>query len=145
MLVAAMNPAETLTANPEVAVRTALKQERKMSRAIVDRIDMWTEVPRLSQEEFHNENKIETSEIVRARITAARDFNVLKRTSLDVSKGAHEVLVQAAGKLSLSPRAYHRTLRVSRTIAALRLSTTIEPHDVLEALQYRPRGLFGFQ
>src|SRR5690606_29235633 len=44
MLVAAMNPADTLSADAEVAVRQALKQARKLSRPIADRLDMWVEV-----------------------------------------------------------------------------------------------------
>jgi magnesium chelatase family protein len=145
MIIAAMNPAETLTTQPEVAVRTALKQARKLSRAIVDRIDMWVEVPHLSQEELYAESTGETSEVVRERVTAARAIGTASRIEPLISEDAKRLLMSAVGRLALSPRAYHRTLRVSGSIAHLRGSNKTEPQDVLEALQYRPRGLFGFE
>ncbi len=152
MIVGALNPADTLTANPEVAVRAALKQARKISRPIADRIDLWVEVPHIPYETLGESTSSEQSAVVRERVTRAHNAARIrkKNTSLDSSKdpvpsATRSILTEAARRLDLSPRAYTRTLRVARTIADLRSSETISETDVLEALQYRPRGMFGFQ
>ena len=127
----------------------------------MDRIDLWAEVGAVSHETLTKkltEEKISPmlKRIVgkaRARqlgrfkeagrgITQNSEMNVRDLAKLvELSPEIHALLEKAARQLSLSPRAYHRIIKISRTIADLDEQDNIEPEHVLEALQYRPKKI----
>ena len=156
ILVAAMNPyrgSEDGTTDLARAMQETYKG--KISGPILDRIDLWIEVPHVPYETLTNltRNEGETS-IAREAVAAAREkqHDRLKgrgvttnaeMTSRDIddiiilSPEVKEILKLSSAKLNLSPRSYHRLIKVSRTIADLAGALQIEPDHVYEALQYR--------
>ena len=135
------------------------KYRRKISGPIADRIDMWVTVPEIPPESLSRKAKRASGETVatRERIAKARAKQTKRfeksrtlTTNADMrakdienyanlSDKAEETLIEAARRMKLSPRGYHRTIKLARTIADLAGDETIEPSHMLEALQYRAR------
>ena len=161
MLIAAMNPCpcgyygdpvRECTCSPSVV---SLYQKR-ISGPLLDRFDIHIEVPRVDYDKLTDERLGEPSGAVRERVEAARErqrerFGGAGLTS-NADMGPAEVrqfcVVEDTGKsllraamqqLHMSARAYHRILKISRTIADLAGSEDIKTPHLAEAIQYRPR------
>ena len=154
-LVAAMNPCpcgyhgatqRSCRCTPE----QILRYRGKISGPLLDRIDMVVEVPALSEDELMRGSGGESSAQVRERVMAAAERQVVRQqgynhrlSNLDLDRVAkpdaagENLLRQAIGRLGLSARAYHRILRVARTIADLANSETLAAMHIAEAIQYR--------
>jgi len=167
MLAAAMNPCPCgYFGDPQHnCVCGPLGVERYLARVsgpLLDRIDIHLEVPAVKYRALADQGGGEPSEAVRERVDraraaqrdrfanragvyanahmAARDIRIFCR----VSDGADALLRTAITRLALSARAYHRILKIARTIADLEGAADLQPKHVSEAIQYRSldrRGL----
>ena len=122
----------------------------KISGPLLDRIDLHIEVPALKEDELTNASAGESSEAIKLRVEAARGLQMARQGKPNNALGTKEIeqycvadeagislLKAAIAKLNLSARAYHRILKVARTIADLAPSVQITPTHIAEAVQYR--------
>lgn len=164
MLVAAMNPCPcgNLGSKNKMCLcspSSLFRYQRKVSGPIADRIDLWTEVSNIDHEELSQKNIAPKSAEMRQKVIEARNRQIarLKGTGMisnseigvrdlenfaPLSPDARNTLNLAAKHMDLSPRAYHRVIKISRTIADLENEDEIKQGHVLEALQYRPKSNF---
>ncbi len=122
----------------------------KISGPLLDRIDLHIEVPALKEDELIKSSVSEHSQAIQARVEKARrkqfsrqnkSNNLLSTKEIDTHCLADEagltLLKTAISRLNLSARAYHRILKVARTICDLSDEISIQPAHIAEAIQYR--------
>lgn len=163
MLVGAMNPcpcgyagdSQRACSCPPSAVS---RYRRRISGPLLDRIDIFVDVPRVDYEKLSDEAAGEPSAAVRERVAAARarqeerfhgsaiicnaemgPVEVREFCQAQLEEPARSLIRLAVNQLGLSARAFHRVLKVARTIADLAGAKTIAAAHVAEAIQYRQR------
>lgn len=152
ILIAAMNPPPENASAFEI-----VRYKRKISGPILDRIDMWVNVLNIDYDKLGSKEKEgELSSVIKKRVLQARELQEKRligsraKTNAEMnvkdidkhivlSKDTCDLLNDSAKKLGLSARAYHRVIKLARTIADLEGKEEIEMKHLLEAIQYRPR------
>ncbi len=149
LLVGAMNPCPCgYASDPErqcVCSSVSLRSyRRRLSGPLLDRIDLFLEVPRLPWKDLVDAGQEESSQAVRQRVCAAGDVLASVKQALDLKElkrllqpEAARLLSQAHEHYQLSNRAIVRLLRVALSIAALEGKDLISTDYLAEALQYR--------
>ena len=133
------------------------KYQKRISGPLLDRVDIHVEVPRVPFEKLSNQRLGESSAAVRQRVEMARAVQRERLTGANglqtnadmgpaelrqfcaVDETCSNLLKAAMRQLQLSARAYHRILKLARTIADLAQAKEIQASHVAEAIQYRPR------
>ncbi|HNA04527.1 MAG TPA: YifB family Mg chelatase-like AAA ATPase [Rhodocyclaceae bacterium] len=152
-LVAAMNPCPCGylgSARCRCTPDQVARYRAKLSGPLLDRIDMTLEVPALSQQELQSAADGESSDAVRNRVIAARDRQLERQGKPNAALASGEIdalcapdeagaklLSAALVRLKLSARAYHRVLKLARTVADLAGAARIASPHVAEAIHYR--------
>jgi len=163
MLVGAMNPCpcgyygdpfKQCTCSPSLVAR----YQKRISGPFIDRVDIFVEVPHIDYEKLADDRLGEEAEKVQARVEASRltQRQRFQGTSLacnaemtptevreycKTEESAQSLLKAAMKQLYLSARAFHRILKIGRTLADLEKTDIIKAHHIAEAIQYRPRSL----
>ncbi len=138
---------------------TITRYQHRISGPLLDRIDIFVDVPRVEYEKLTEDVLAEPSAELRVRVEASRERQQLRfsesRLVCNADMGPVEVrefcqriledeaqslLRMAMNQLSLSARAFHRVLKLARTVADLGGSEPITAAHLAEALQYRQRG-----
>jgi magnesium chelatase family protein len=154
-LVAAMNPCPCgYLGHPTQPCRDTPDQiaryRARISGPLLDRIDIQITVPALTDDELMQASAGEPSAVIRARVEAARARQLERQGKPNAALGTQEIdrfcaldaagealLKQAIARLNLSARAYHRVLKLARSVADLAGHDAIAPAHLAEAIQYR--------
>jgi magnesium chelatase family protein len=163
MLVGAMNPCpcgyygdpfRQCTCPPSLVSR----YQKRISGPFIDRVDIFVEVPHIDYEKLADDRLGEKSEKVQTRVKTARSRQLKRfegtrltcnaemtpaevREFCQTEESAQSLLKAAMKQLYLSARAFHRILKLGRTIADLENGDIIKAHHLAEAIQYRPRRM----
>jgi magnesium chelatase family protein len=139
--IAAMNPCPCgLLGHPKKPCRDSPAQiqryRSRISGPLLDRIDMHIEVPAIPFSDLHPTHTSESSATVRQRVIEARS----RHTPTGVPKldpSCQKLMRQALDQMGISARAYHRILKVARTIAHLDHQAEISSDHLMEAISFR--------
>jgi magnesium chelatase family protein len=162
MLVAAMNPSPAGALKDRDGNLTATPQQihrylAKISGPLLDRIDIHIDVPKVENTDLFSSSTAEQSNLIRQRVISARRVQQERFASLpspriftnaqmstklirkfcQLEPASSEKLMDAMNRLNLSARAHDRILKVSRTIADLEGSATIEMRHLVQGIQFR--------
>ena len=165
MLVSAMNPRPCGYYGDTIKPCTCsssmvTSNQKRISGPLMDRIDIHVEVPRLDYEKLSDDRLGEPSDNVQKWVEAARDAQRQRfeedeltcnadmrpkevRIFCQLDDTGDSLMRSAMSQLQLTARAYHRVLKLSRTIADLAGEKNIAPNHLAEALQYRPKLTIG--
>ena len=158
-LIAAMNPcpcgyAFDQDSRCQCSAEAIKRYQNRISGPLLDRIDLHIDVPPLKSQELQDKTAVEDSNTVRQRVIQAYHIQINRQghlnhalspkqleehANLDVQ--STQILENAQQRLNLSARAYHRIIRVARSIADLSQAIQIESKHLTEALSYRRHDL----